>query len=432
MQKIKIACISDSIRLTSGFANVARPIIYGFHEALMEVYAFGTMDTQYDFNRDIPFIFQPSNPYDEMGHRTVALFLVNVQPDVIFILFDPGNLDTFVQIILKLQETGNLKKCPIVAYTPIEGVPIPGSTAACFSRIIEAGGKVVLYSPKMIHLINKQYPDLTPNLEWAYHGLDHANFEKYDEVKRSQLREFVGWNDFIVGSVAVNKRTKGLDTIIYTARMLRDLKEDEGIKFYLHTSVDKPTMWGYNLRDLAINYGVEDMFIFKPEVEAEAGGNIRGIDTETNLAQLNNATDKTESLAALGFIDRLNMLDCYLDLSQVEGWGLPAHEAMRCGVPTISVKDMSIREEVYDGGVLWLEPEPFRLWQTWHTGVKLVVVDPYNAAEAVIELKKSDDVIKKFWSDSAIKNASKYNWQPTKDKFVEIVNKVVEDYDYTV
>lgn len=429
MDKIKIATISDSVLLTSGFANVARPIVYGFHEAGYEVYSFGTMDTAYDFGKKLPFMYQPANPYDEMGHRTVALFLTNVQPDIIFILFDPGNLDTFVSIILALQESGNIKKCPIIAYTPIEGVPIPSSTANTFAKIINNDGKVVLYSPKMVDLFNKQFEGVAEHLDWAYHGLDHAPFEKYSDLKRTILRDKIGWSDyFVVGSVGVNKRTKGFDTIIYTARMLRDLKKDDGIKFYLHTSL-KPTMWGYNLKDIAVNYGVDDMIIFKPEEDIEPGGNLRGVEYQQAEEKI---IDEASPLLDLSFIDRLNCLDCYLDLSQVEGWGLPAHEAMRCGVSTISVKDETIRSEILSSGAMMLNPEPFRIWTTWHTGVKLVLIDPYTAVEAIMEMKEADPVIKKFWSDAALNNSKQFNWQPTKDKFVGLVKEMVDSYDYTI
>ena len=428
MNKIKLAAISDSVLLTSGFANVARPIIYGFHEAGYEVYSFGTMDTAYDFGKKLPFMYQPANPYDEMGHRTVALFLTNVQPDIIFILFDPGNLDTFVSIILALQESGNIKKCPIIAYTPIEGVPIPSSTANTVAKIINNNGKVILYSPKMIELFNKQFPGVEEHLDFAYHGLDHAPFQKYSDLKRTMLRDKVGWSDyFVVGSVGVNKRTKGFDTIIYTARMLRDLEKDEGIKFYLHTSL-KPTMWGYNLKDMAINYGVDDMIIFKPEEDVEPGGNLHGTDYQNE----EEIRDGDSPLLALSFIDRLNCLDCYLDLSQVEGWGLPTHEAMRCGVPTISLKDNSIRSEILNSGAMLLDPEPFRVWTTWHTGVKLVLVDPYVAAQAILEMKNASDTIKNFWSKAALNNANQFDWQPTKDKFVRLVKEMVDEYDYNL
>lgn len=428
MNKIKLATITDSPKITSGFGNVARMLLQGFHESGMQVFSFGTMDYDYDIDGELPYKFFPSNPFDnEMGNRTVSIFLVNTQPDAIFILFDPGSSYAFISTINRLIESGNIKPCPIILYAPIEGFPIPLSTAVTISKILDTNGRVVLYSPGMVNLLIKQYSQFDGYIDFAYHGLDHANFRKIPDDRRTEIRKAVGLNDlFVVGSVGVNKRTKGFDNIIYTARCIKDLGESN-IKFYLHTSPNKPTMFGYNLYDLASHYDVEDMIIFKPEVENEHGGNIKGIKRESDELIFTNNFNK--NLSSLGFIDRLNMLDCYLDLSQVEGWSLPVGEAMKCGVPTISVRDKSIREEIYQGGVYWIDPEPFRMWTTWHTGVKLLLADPMKAAQAVIEMKNTSDFTRSFWSNSAMETANKYMWKPTQDKIVRIIKDCVNHYE---
>ena len=427
---IRVASITDSPKIHSGFGNVARMILGGFHDYGFEVYSFGTMDKHEDFKKELPYPFRPSVGMDELGFREAALFLVDVMPDVIFLLYDPGSAMSYLDMIFALQDNGSVRKCPVVLYTPIEGLPIPASTAKLFSTILERSGVIVLYSPGMVKLVEKQYPDLSGHLNFAYHGLDHADFSPISKTLKDSYRSQVGWSDyFVVGNVGVNKRTKGQDYIIYTARCLRDMGKDKGIKFYIHTNPYQSTLGGYPLIDMASNYGVSDMFVWRPGND-EPGGNIRGLSTVTDKEQYDKAVGYEPKLASMGYTDRLRMLDCFIDLSQVEGWGLPPHEAMRCGIPIISVKDKSIREEVYDGGVIYLDALPFRLWSTWHTGVKLVLVDPVDAAEAIIELKNSDDIIKKFWSDAAIKNASKYDWKPTQDKFIQIVKEVHDSYEY--
>lgn len=428
--KIKVATITDSPKVHSGFGNVARMLLDGFYKHGFDLYSFGTMDTEYDFKRELPYPFQPTSGFDPLGYREAALFLTNVQPDVIFVLYDPGSAMQFLNMVIALQDNGTIRQAPIVLYTPIEGEPIPASTAKLFSVLLERNGKVVLYSPKMVEKVEKQYPDFKDLLDFAYHGLDHAAFSPLPKQIRDDYRKNVGWSDyFVVGSVGVNKRTKGHDYLIYTARTLRDMKKDDGIKFYLHTNPTDGTLNGYNLKDMAMNYGVDDMFIWKPGTD-EPGGNIRGLSVLSDHKLYAKAETDEERLKAIGYKDRLGMLDCYVDLSQLEGWGLPTHEAMKCGVPTISIKDKSIREEIYDGGVLWVDTLPFRIWSTLHTGVKLALVDPFDVAEAILELKDSDDVIKKFWSDCAIRNASQYVWKPTQEKFIKIIEEVYSNYEY--
>ena len=426
--KIRLACITDSPKITTGFGNVANVLLHHFHNIGFDVYSLGTMDTKFDNDGKLPFSFWPADikPDDfNVMYNLFNLFLVNSRPDVIFMLYDPGTLKTYLEVIQKLQKFNLLKQnIPVVVYTPIEGFPIPSSTPEFFEEVLHTGGRVILYSQGSIDLVERQYPQLKGKLDFANHGLDHADFHKYSDKKRSEIRKYSNLDDyFVVGSFGVNKRTKGFDQIIYTARCLKDMGKDRDVKFYLHTSSNKPVLSGYNLVDMVANYDVEDMIIFKPEQEKKAADYVNGIPRES-IVDFNDQPS-IKNIANLGFIDRLNMLDIYLDLSQVEGWGLPPHEAMRCGVPTISVRDGSIRNEVYDGGVMWLEPLPFRTWNTWHNGVKLVTIDPVNAANAVYEMKMSKQGIRDFWSDVALENANKYNWDEPRNKIADIIMEVI-------
>ena len=430
-ENFKIANIGDSPKKTSGFAQVTRQLYQTQYEAGFQVSALGTMDLDYDTKRELSYVFWPSHMLDEMGHRTSYVFLKNIQPDLITLTYDPGNIDMFLEVILKMQDKGDIKKCPIVVYTPIEGYPVPASTVFTFMKVLETGGRVILYSPGMVDLVTNQYPELQGKLDWMYHGSDHANFRQYPTEIRTKLRKYVGLDDyFVVGSVGVNKRTKGFDYIIYTARYLKDMNMHHNIKFYLHTSKNKPTLLGYNLEDMAANYDVSEMILFKPEADLEHGGNINGIPRDgdiskfiDNISMPNTAEGRKQLFGLYSYIDRMNCLDCYLDLSQVEGWGLPPMEAMKCGVPTLMVEDYSIRSEIFQGGVMWITPEPFRKWTTWQTGAKLVLVDPAEVANTVLEFK--DTETKDFWSETAIVQANKYSWKETGKKYIKIINEVL-------
>ena len=83
----KIACISDSPKLTSGFANVAKPIYEGFVEAGFEIHVFGLMDDQPDSDKTLPYSFWHC---DAGVDQLLPRFLMQIQPDIIFMLCDPG------------------------------------------------------------------------------------------------------------------------------------------------------------------------------------------------------------------------------------------------------------------------------------------------------------------------------------------------------
>lgn len=431
-KEITIACIGDDVRLTTGFGNVNKQILMGFHDAGFNVVSLGLMNAEPQLDRDIPFSIWPVTHFDLLGHQMTPMFLTKVNPDIVFILCDPGNLAVYVNLILHMQNMAaigqmNIKKFPVIAYTPIEGEPIPSSFSHVFEQVERTGGKVVLYSPGAMKQVQNTYPNLK-NLDYAYHGIDHANFRKYSDEDRNRLRYVTGLdNYFVVGSFGVNKRTKGFDTLIYAARELRDMKQDDGIKFYVHTNFNSPTMAGYLLDDLAKRYGVEDMFLWKPNHDDTPGGNVRGIpreSSETFDTRPETMEGRRDLFAKFSYIDRMNVLDLYVDVSQVEGWGLPAFEAMACGTPTISVRDNSVREEIYGTGCYWLEPLPKRNWSTWHTGVKLVTVDPYEVAKGIVRLRR-DHFLRDFFSKEGQKIANQYSWSDTKKRFVDIAKELL-------
>ncbi len=424
--KIVVTCLTDSPKITTGFGNVARMLLQGFHDNGLEVRSFGMLDDKPDIKQELPYTFWPDlakvgiMEQTDLMLKNITQFLINNQPDIIFMMYDPGTIESHLILIEALKKKGYLKEAPVVVYTPIEGFPVPATTRNTFAKILNEGGRVVTYSPGSIINVTAGFPELDGLLDYAYHGLDHANFYRYDKDRKLSIKKSVGLEDqFIVGSIGVNKRTKGFDTIIYTARCLKDTNRDQNIKFYLHTNPLTPVLQGYNLIDLAEAYDVEDMIIFKPDKDNTPGGNRDGVTVKES--------ENAQELADLGFIDRINILDMYLDLSQVEGWGLPAHEAMRCGIPTVSVDDHSIRSEILEGGAILMEPLPFRIWNTWHNGVKLALIDPALAADTICRIKDSSEEQKEFLSNIAVKNAEKYNWLEAQTKISNIIKETYNE-----
>lgn len=125
------------------------------------------------------------------------------------------------------------------------------------------------------------------------------------------------------------------------------------------------------------------------------------------------------------YITRVNCFDLYLDTSEVEGWGMPQLEAMACGVPTIYPNDHSVRHEIYNGGGLEYEPLPVSLWNTWHTGSRLVNVDPQKIANLLIGLR-GDKTALNILSERGISHSEKYKWDDTRREMVSRVKELYE------
>lgn len=446
--KIRIACISDSPKLTTGFAGVARMMYQGLYDYGFDISAFGLLDVNTDTDGVLPYPFTPVSPMNLMGHSQVngqlmySLFLRRVKPHLIFIITSPGNAKDFINGIYDgrvadYKVKGQDFTPPVLLYTPIEGRPQHSSHGIVFAKVQALGGKVVAYCESAKQQIMEEFPGIEP--EVVYHGHDHANFRRYSDEDRSMVRKVVGLDDyFVVGAVGTNKRTKNWPMMIYTARQLRDKGLDKGILFYCHTDEKHSYMEGMDLGDLATAYGVRDMFLFKPDGMIERNHPYLGVEYEGNtLKQVKesggqvprNRNQRAYLFGHYDLITRYNCMDMYLDISQVEGWGLPPCEAMMCGVPTVSVRDGAVRDEIYTGSTFMLDPIDKNLWETWSTGARLLQVDPAHVAMAIYNFKqKKEDspALYKKWGLNARESISRYKWSEESLKMAKIAHSIVD------
>lgn len=425
---MRIVCIADSPFLHTGFGNVANQIYRGFVEEGHEVCVFGMLDWEDRIGHSY-YHYKPvsTSAYaklnDQMGLSEAINYIGQMEPDIVWVMLDPGNITMITTgnapNILAYRENYEkvLKKSfKIVAYVPVEGLPLLPKLYTGIKLLNEAGDKVITWTKCAQKEISKHF-----DCPYIYFGLDHAPFEKYSEELRKKLRQKVGFDDyFIVGSVGVNKRTKGFIDILYAAKWIKGLcnsyPNKDKIKFYLHTNPDNPTMQGYYLREIADELGVSDMILWKPDIiESQFTGTDRVTNVKDHLDKFVTDTPekRKELFANYSFIDRLNCLDMYLDTSQVEGWGLPQMEAMACGVPVAYVGDDWVRDELLYNNAYRINPAPFDYWDTWHSGQRLVKSNPGMIAASVLEML--NDIGYNF-SQKGLDHTKQFKWDNTRKK----------------
>ena len=315
-------------------------------------------------------------------------------------------------------------KCdiPVIAYFPIEGFPIPNGFID-MSRLI---AKPVTYLKWGSDLMFEQSG---LRVDWVPHGVDHANFKRFDEAHRQKLKADVGWqNRFVVGFFGRNKRTKQQPRLIETMAMLKRQGVGDSLVLYLHCQpFEGHMMNGWNLRDI-VNYNdVADMVAFPPEnsfqqvqgIDYEATRQIPpelieriDFDTPEGTAQARGAI-----LSSYSMIERYNMCDLFITVSQAEGFNLPLGEAMACGVPIISVDDDGTQREVADGAAEFIPPIE---WDTWHIGTLLPIVSKRALAEKIVAIMNDPD-LRKTMSDNSLKAAARYKWSETTNSMNQIV-----------
>ena len=405
---IRVAGIADSPKLQTGFGNVARELFKGFNEEF-DFSAFGILDWQPDFQKQLPYAFYPADQFSLMGFGASSTdFIKQLEPDIVWIMIDPGNLTKWVvelgKLNVEMSEYG--KGFKVIAYPPIEGEPVSKMQMLGIKTILKHGGDVVLWCKAAQEAVARA-SDL--NLDFIYFGNDHADFKPQDTT---ELRKKLGLHDtFLVGSVGVNKRTKGFPTLIYAAQELKNRGVND-VTFYCHTNAHHPTMQGYRLLEMAETYGVEDMFVWKDDIRNNMyQGVAYSNDTFDHLDDIEiNTPEKWTSLwNSLDYITRVNCLDLYVDVSQVEGWGLPVAEAMACGIPVVTPIDHGVRSEVFAEGVYSYPPTPRRTWDTWHTGVRLVGVDSDVVADVIIEMKDNPE-LRSLYSKKGMEHMKQFTW----------------------
>ena len=415
---------SDSPLLTTGFANVAREIYKGLAEEF-DFQCFSSLDSSEPIHGELPYTRIPCNPSDPTGIDKFSYIAAKTKPDIIFLITEPGSMSLQMESLKRA--FGSQKMSKVVNYCSVEGTPIGRDELNGFKFVEETGGRTIFWNKISLNKTIEQLPSLK-HREFIYFGLDHADFKKYSDESRQELRKAVGFNKkFVIGSIGINKRTKGFADIIYLASRFKNM---EDVVFYLHTDPCDPTMGGQMLHDLVEYYDVKDKIIFKPKSNKERHNHMyKGISYIKNLPSLKTDESleyRSDVLSSYDYISRLNCLDIYLDLSQLEGWGLPLGEAMKCGVPCLSISDGFVRDEVYANGVYKIEPLPKDLWATLSTGARLVTHNPDNTYAAIMKVYKS----KNYRDELSIlgqKETEKYTWDKTRASIVSSIKEVLDN-----
>lgn len=419
--KIRVAYVGDSPFIYSGFGVVAKAILSRLDPDIFDVSALGTMFHHYpsrDATKSIPALdyYTPTCVHDSMGFKAIVEFLQYANPDVLFFIGDPGTLRNRFSTLMM---TGLQNAIPAVTYFPLEGAPFN-------PHIVEQANMVkgpVTYTKWGADILK----GMEVEVDWVWHGADHAPFEQYSDDVRSKLRELVGWRDrFVVGTVGVNKRTNRQPVMIETMRILKDRGFDD-VQLYMHCqTVGDMVMGGWDLGWLIEAYGVEDSVQLKPnQAEHQYIGRPRVGTLEEMLNRPNpqSKEDEMDNLAALDFVSLLNVPDLYIDPASAHGFNLPAAEAARCGVPIAVVDDKFARSEIFGSCAYMMNPSAT---DYWHTGAVLPLVSPTVLA----------DTVDKFYSDSelclSVGAQSKgffdaIKWDPVADLFTE---KLLAAYEW--
>jgi len=420
-RKIRVAAVADSPRLTTGFGVVVNEIYKRLIENDdIDLYVFGIMDTDVPKKDELPFNFYPMHPDDLQGYKMLPEFVRWAQPHVYFELYDPGSAMAHLMSLDALGQ-GSLPK---IVYFPVEGDGINKPTV----QLVEKVNVAVTYCKSGVDAINRVFGQDT-GVFWQYHGMDHAPFAPLSEEKRSRYRKLVGFDGkFVICNVGTNKRVKQQPYLIEAVKILLERGEDD-VYLYLHTKkYNRHVMQGWDLpwiierEERLTGLPLSKHILFPVEFENMwKGVPYNGWDEldEYLLSMPPSAQMRGAIFNNLDMITRYGLMDAYVDVSSAEGFGLPPLEVAACGVPTISVEDGMVRSEVHSKYCYMVRPKH---WTTWHSGAKLLLADPVDVANAILDIKYTSGLADRL-KDRSSHILQDLRWEPVARFFEE---KIIE------
>jgi len=240
---------------------------------------------------------------DAFGVGRLLWVMDTVLPDVLVIQQDPWNLPLYFKI---LEQAPEYKAVPIVGVVPVDGLNCAGarmnklSLAIFWTEFAEREARRGGYTG-LSHIIPLGVDtDVYTKKDKGASRLAARWPEVVDGVPRDDM--------FVVGVVGRNQYRKRLDlTIKYFAKWIKNCNINNA---WLYLHVGPTGDEGVDVIQLASYYGIKDrVMLMEPPV-------FYGI----------SEGDMTTTY---------NCFDVFLSTTQGEGWGLPAMEAMACGVPCI-------------------------------------------------------------------------------------------------
>ncbi len=417
-EKVPILVMADAVAST-GFARVT----HGIFENLLDRYDVHILGVNFrgdphDYKAKIYPAMQANNPGDIYGFGRIKALVNAVQPKLIFILNDIWVHALYMEHLQPYMEAGG----KVILYSPIDSKPINHQWIAA---ILNADKFIVYtqFAKEVIDTSIQSWRDKVEsgnvpdeelrfkNVEVVPHGVDTTIFyplpDSVDKAGRVVLpgrlnakrqvypnqEDFL--NSFIVLNANRNQPRKRIDLTMKGFELFAKDKPDN-VKLYLHMGVED---MGWNILALAERYNIDHRLIIS--------GNTNNIPAVSD--------------------ERLNLIynacDVGINTSIGEGWGLVSFEHAATGGAQIIPRHSS-GPEIWGDSVGYLEPQFTLVSDKILT--EGVYINPDSVADTLQKLYDDplylDEMQEKAYR---ITKQDKYTWKSVADRMDKIFQEVL-------
>ncbi len=338
---MKIALVSESPTVTTGFGIQARQLISGMHDLGHEVVVFGMCAYGLPIaGHPYPCRIVPMPRDQREALPLLAGFLAAERPDVVFIHYDLVAMGRFLAATREAGWRG-----PVLTHFVIDGIPF-GRAHLHALREARASITHTVCAADYVRGCGVQ------NVFAALPLVDPRQFRPLPN--RDQLRAQAGLaGKFVVGVFGRNVPRKQQPRVMRAVQMLQQRGEADDVLLYLHCqpTAEDPWLDSWNLPEIADQLGITSRVFFP----GPAFRQLDGIAYDPPSAEtLHGAPSSMPHFPdGFGYVARLNCCDLVVNPAFAGALELALIEAQRCGVPVAGTNDgASMTEALGEGGLL--------------------------------------------------------------------------------
>ena len=403
MERKKVLIMSDSPKLHTGFAKVAKEVWTNLNKTgKYDIKCIGWFHQ--DSGEEVPFpIFMTAK--DEQGritqedkycHKSFNSFVDKFKPDLVWTLGDMWMVDHVATCPLR-------KTFKWIGYFPIDGHPVPTK----WGKTVEDMDIAVAYGKYGMEVIKHRAQKA--NLTYVYHGVDTEKYCPIPVTSSSEARKnIIGTDDgkILIGIIARNQPRKAFDKLFEAYYYLLSGSYSEC------DDCGKVSTWEYNLlnhkatpvKECAHCHGVnikdgearDDIRLYIHGAVVDCGWDLLDLQKDYDISGkvlVNPALKIGMGLSEHTLNGIYNAIDIFTLPTRGEGFGLPILEAMSAGRPVV-VTDYSAHPEWSKGcGILvppvTLEAEPL-------TNIRRAVIDTNLYVGALLELVNNKELREQY------------------------------------